>query len=110
MRRDAHPTVGRIYRPRNPRASPLHQRIRRHAGELHATGFASPRSNCSHCRSNNLAESSAQAELMRSVDSPIVPEAKPENVMVATGNPCRVVFLLFISDLPGPADPRAVPI
>ena len=36
MRKDAQPPTGGIYRPRNPRASPLYQCVRRHSDELHA--------------------------------------------------------------------------
>ncbi len=32
-------TTGGIYRPRNPRASPLYQCLRRHGDELDAAGF-----------------------------------------------------------------------
>jgi hypothetical protein len=34
MRKDAQPPTGGIYRPRNPRASPLYQCARRHSDEL----------------------------------------------------------------------------
>jgi hypothetical protein len=36
MRTDAQPPTGGIYRPRNPRASPLYQCLRRHGDELDA--------------------------------------------------------------------------
>ncbi len=39
MRKDAQPPTGGIYRPRNPRVSPLYQRVRRHDDELHAAGL-----------------------------------------------------------------------
>ena len=39
MRRDAQTLAGGIYRPRNPRASPLYQCIRRHADELETAGL-----------------------------------------------------------------------
>ncbi len=39
MRRDARPPCGGIYRPRNPRASPLYQCIRRHGEELDDAGL-----------------------------------------------------------------------
>ena len=39
MRRDAQPPTGGIYRPRNPRVSPLYQCVRRHSDELDAAGL-----------------------------------------------------------------------
>jgi hypothetical protein len=39
MRTDAQPLAGGIYQPRNPRASPLYQCIRRHGAELDAAGL-----------------------------------------------------------------------
>lgn len=39
MRRDAQPVTGGIYRPRNPRVSPLYQCLRRHRDELDAAGL-----------------------------------------------------------------------
>lgn len=36
MRKDAQPPTGGIYRPRNPRASPLYQCVRRHSDDLDA--------------------------------------------------------------------------
>ena len=36
MRRDAQPPTIGIYRPRNPRSSPLYQCVRRHSDELDA--------------------------------------------------------------------------
>ncbi len=39
MRREAQPPTGGIYRPRNPRASPLYPCVRRHADELHVSGL-----------------------------------------------------------------------
>jgi hypothetical protein len=39
MRTDAQSPTGGIYRPRNPRASPLYQCLRRHGDELHAAGL-----------------------------------------------------------------------
>lgn len=39
MRRDAQPPTGGIYRPRNPRVSPLYQCVRRHGDELAAAGL-----------------------------------------------------------------------
>ena len=39
MRKDAQPPTGGIYRPRNPRVSPLYQCVRRHSGELDAAGL-----------------------------------------------------------------------
>jgi len=39
MRRDAQPPPGGIYRPRNPRVSPLYQCVRRHGDELAAAGL-----------------------------------------------------------------------
>jgi hypothetical protein len=40
MRKDAQPPAGGIYRPRNPRASPLYQCLRRHGDELDAAGLS----------------------------------------------------------------------
>ena len=39
MRKDAQPPTGGIYRPRNPRASPLYQCVRRHSDDLDAAGL-----------------------------------------------------------------------
>ncbi len=39
MRREAQPPTGGIYRPRNPRASPLYQCVRRHRDELNVSGL-----------------------------------------------------------------------
>jgi hypothetical protein len=39
MRTDAQPPTGIINQPRNPRASPLYQCIRRHGDELDAAGL-----------------------------------------------------------------------
>ena len=39
MRKDAQPPTGGIYRPRNPRASPLYQCVRRHSHDLDAAGL-----------------------------------------------------------------------
>ena len=39
MRRDAHPPAGGIYRPRNPRTSPLYQCVRQYGEELDAAGL-----------------------------------------------------------------------
>ncbi len=39
MRKDAQPSTGGIYRPRNPQASPLYQCVRRHSDDLDAAGL-----------------------------------------------------------------------
>ena len=39
MRKDAHPPAGGIYRPRNPRTSPLYQCVRQYGAELDAAGL-----------------------------------------------------------------------
>jgi hypothetical protein len=39
MRKDAQPPTGGIYRPRNPRVSPLYQCVRRHGEDLDAAGL-----------------------------------------------------------------------
>ena len=39
MRRHAQPPAGGIYRPRNPRASPLYRCVRRHGEEFDAAGL-----------------------------------------------------------------------
>ena len=39
MRKDAQLPTGGIYRPRNPRASPLYQCVRRHSDDLDAAGL-----------------------------------------------------------------------
>jgi hypothetical protein len=39
MRKDAQPPTGAIYRPGNPRASPLYQGVRRHCDDLDAAGL-----------------------------------------------------------------------
>ncbi len=39
MRKDAQPPTRSIYRPRNPRVSPLYQCVRRHSDELDAAGL-----------------------------------------------------------------------
>jgi hypothetical protein len=41
MRKDAQPSTGGIYRPRNPQASPLYQCVRRHSDDFDADIIAS---------------------------------------------------------------------